>query len=144
MQQIVGFCITPPNIVPWLTDEQRKKNIILLDFDFDIEVNGAYRIDLDVVFNPISVRRGKVLFVDYYIGSTGAEITLDVSKGLLLYYTESTMLNNDYKNSKKGHRNATLNLSPLLEIEPVFDEDIDKQVDTIVRASTDENKNFNC
>ncbi len=93
----VSFDINPLIIASCLSEEQRKRNIILLDIDFDIDDNGANRIDLDVVFNPISVKIGMIQRVDYYIGSSGAEILIDLSDGDILEYTQAAKFDEKFE-----------------------------------------------
>jgi len=133
----VGFCINPPIIIPWLSEEQRKKNIILLDIDFDIDDNGANRIDLDVVFNPISIKTGNIQRVDYYVGSSGAEIAIDVSDGTILEYTQAAKLDDTYENNNRNCRSTTLNLSPLVNIGTI--QNIGARITSIIRHATERN-----
>ncbi|AKH37552.1 NAD+ kinase [Nitrosomonas communis] len=107
--------IEPPTIIPWLSDEERSANIILLDFDVDVEDLGTLRVELNVVFNPKSVRRGSVNRVDYYIGCTGAEIIFEATQGTILQHTQEATLDVNYTNSTSTDRKVALNLAPAIK-----------------------------
>ncbi len=88
----ISILVDPPDIIPWLSLEEREANIILLDFDADIIMGDVTKIDRNIVFNPKPVRRGIAIRADYYVGTTGAEITLRTNGGNIQTHTESVKL----------------------------------------------------
>lgn len=130
--------ISPLNIIPWLSDEERNSSIVLLDFSADIENDKTLRLDLNVVFNPISVRRGIVNRVDYYVGSTGAEISIEATKGTIRDYTREATLNVKYSNTTKKQRQTTLTLTPIVKMKHGAKE-IDAKPGVITQRASHEN-----
>lgn len=104
--------VKPPLLMKWLSPRQRKEYIVLLDLEPDFLDEKVLRLDLDIAFNPISVRREGVVEADYYIGSTGAEIFLEVNNGIVRDYTPSQTLEVHYKNTAKYNRLSRLELKP--------------------------------
>jgi len=136
----MGLCLSvdPPLIIPWLSVEERQENILLLDFDADIDpAPHTLRVDLNVVFNPISVRRGTITHVDYYIGSTGAEIIIEATKGTIHDHTRAAKLDVSYSNSSKIWRKAGLNLAPAVKVK-IESKEIESKLGTISRDAADE------
>ena len=113
---MLKFNIEPPNLTPWLSDEERDRNIVLFDMQIDQDDLQRLRFDFDIAFNPISVRRGDVDRKDYYVGCTGAEIFFKITDGEVVDYTKGSTLNVEYKNEKEFVRNTSLDLTPELKI----------------------------
>lgn len=107
--------VDPPNIIPWLSTQKKDENILLLDLEADHENDGSLRLDLNVVFNPISVRRGIATLVDYYVGCTGAEISIELTRGAIRSHTQAATLDVSYNNTTKTQRTAKLCLSPAVK-----------------------------
>jgi hypothetical protein len=95
-----------------LTKEQKGTNVVLLDFKADLEDDRTLRLDLNIVFNPLAVRRGKITAVDYYVGSTGVEVSLDVHEGKVSQYTGEATLEINYSHSTTVKRKSALSLAP--------------------------------
>ncbi|MEM9298932.1 MAG: hypothetical protein AAGA64_11135 [Bacteroidota bacterium] len=113
------FEITPPILTPWLDEKEREKNVLLIDLQIDKNKKDEIRFDIDIAFNPISVRRGSVTVKDFYIGCMGAEIALSLNpdKGVLLEFTEGCSLNVNYTNQNSYQRSATVSLVPEIKSE---------------------------
>lgn len=110
---MLEFIIDPPILTPWLSYEERDKNIVLLDMQADINKSQEIRFDLDIAFNPISIRRGIITInrKDFFIGCTGAEIFFGINDGKIIKFTEASILNVEYKNISEYTRNTALNLN---------------------------------
>lgn len=63
--------ITPPSLLRWRPKGERN-DVLFLDLEPDFLDEKTIRLDLDIVFWPIPVKRGWVQKKDFYIGSTGA------------------------------------------------------------------------
>jgi len=86
-----------------------------MDFEVDEVPRGGLRLDVDVAFNPLSVRRGAVTRVDFYIGSTGAEISVQATEGAIQEHTGPSTLSVSYANKQTLVRQTTLSLTPSLK-----------------------------
>lgn len=133
----IRLSVKPPIIIPWLSAKKRKQNVILLDLDADREDDGTLRLDLNVVFNPIAVRRGTVRRVDYYVGSTGAEISIKATRGTICDHTQAVTLPVNYTNVTKKQRKVALSLIPTVKAKTGSDE-IEAQAGSITRDVGDE------
>ena len=99
----------------WLSPRRRERYIVLLDLEPDFLDEKLLRLDLNIVFNPIAVRREMIVEEDYYIGSTGARIVLEVDNGVVRDYTPSQSLDVHYKNITNHKRISKLELKPSIK-----------------------------
>jgi hypothetical protein len=95
-----------------LTSEQKKNESLLLDLEIDLVAEGVLRLDLNIVFNPLPIRRGVFTKEDFYIGSSGAQIFVDTDGGRVEEYTPAVELSVKYSNSTKQKRTTTLCIKP--------------------------------
>ncbi len=107
--------ISPPNLLPWLSRKQKENSIILLDLEADSKRSNTLNFHLNIVFNPISIRRGHLTRADFYIGSTGGEIVVDIANGIITDYTNSQTLNVNYSNTTTRRQTSALCLAPSLQ-----------------------------
>ena len=133
----IALRVNSGNLLPWMSDEERDANVMLLDFDVDREGERELRIDLNVVFNPIPVRRGMVTLADYYIGSTGAKISVKASRGVVRDWTQAATLSVEYTNTTKRQRKVGVSISPSVKKKSGSDE-LDLEVGSITRDATEE------
>lgn len=109
--------VSPPFLIPWTTEEERNRNCLLLDLEADATTNRGIRLDLDVVFCPIPIRHGVLNRSDFYVGSTGAEVTVVAERGQVHEHTGPETLVVNYSNKTTQVRSADLDLAPELEAE---------------------------
>jgi len=109
---LVCLRIKPPFLLPWLSATEKRSNVVVLDFEADGEDAHTLRLDLNVAFTPIPVRRGVVTRVDYYVGSTEADIAVTALHGRVINHTPSVPLKVSYSNTTKVDRKTGLRLSP--------------------------------
>jgi hypothetical protein len=102
--------ITPPDLLPWLDRETRRRMILLLDAETDLLSSDCLRFDLNVVFSPIAIRRGVISKVDYFVGSTGAEIFVEARGGKVSSYTGPLELKVEYTNASLHTRTSSVSL----------------------------------
>lgn len=107
--------ISPPNILPWLSAEERRRTVVLFDFDADTECERTLRFTLNVIFRPISIPVGLVNQRDYYVGSTGADIFVETKDGSILQFTRGATLSVDYSNTTRRQRSSLVSLAPALK-----------------------------
>ncbi len=72
--------ITPPSLLRWRPRGERS-DVLFLDLEPDFLDEKTIRIDLNIVFWPISITRGWVQTKDYYVGSTGARVVFETVGG---------------------------------------------------------------
>src|ERR687883_991845 len=90
--------IDPPKLLRWMPIEERN-DAIFLDLEADFLDDHTIHFDLNVVFRPIPIRRGKLQTRDYYVGSTGARVIFEAFLGKVGGYTRAAPL-------KVGHKNT--------------------------------------
>jgi hypothetical protein len=106
--------ITPPSLLRWQPSGERT-DILFLDMEPDFLDEKTIRIDLNIVFRPIPVKRGWVQTKDYYVGSTGARVVFEAIDGEVKNYTRAAAITIDYENTYKRSRKTEVKLSPKLE-----------------------------
>lgn len=129
--------IDPPKLLRWLPREERNE-VVFLDLEPDFLDEHTIRLDLNVVFRPIPIRRGKLQTRDYYVGSTGARVVFEAFLGKVKSYTRSTPLKVDYENTYTHSRNATVKIAPKIDSnvlkteggEVTFDKNIERAFTT--------------
>jgi hypothetical protein len=106
--------IDPPTILKWMPRENRNE-VIFLDIDPDFIDENTIRIELNVVFRPIAIKRGLIQAKDYYVGSTGAHVIFETFSGQVKDYTRAMTMPVDYENTYKRGRKASVKLAPKIE-----------------------------
>lgn len=107
--------ITPPSLLRWRPKGERN-DVLFLDLEPDFLDEKTIRLDLDIVFWPIPVKRGWVQKKDFYIGSTGALVEFEATGGKVRNHTRGQPLKVDYETSYTRSRQAEVKISPGLEI----------------------------
>lgn len=79
-----------------------------MDLEPDFLDEKTMRIDLNVVFRPIAVRRGWLQKKDYYVGSTGARVVFDTEDGQVKNHTRGMAFKIDYENTYTHLRQAAV------------------------------------
>lgn len=130
--------ITPPSLLRWLPKVERNE-VLFLDLEPDFLDDNTIRMDLNVVFRPIPIRRGSVQTRDYYVGSTGARVVFEAFLGRVKNYTRATSLKVDYENTYRRSRQTSVKISPKIESdskvkvelgEATFDKNIERSFTT--------------
>src|SRR5690242_5016053 len=106
--------IDPPSLLRWLPTENREE-VFFLDIEADFPDENTIRLDLNIIFRPIPIRRGTLQTKDYYVGSTGARVVFEAFLGKVKSYTRGTLLKVDHENTSTYSRNASVKLSPKIE-----------------------------
>lgn len=104
--------INPPNLMPWLESSQKRRSILLLDVETDLIAADCLRFELNIVFNPIAIRRGRINKVDYFVGSTGAEVFIEATQGKILSHSGPLELDVEYTNTSRQTRKSSMCLTP--------------------------------
>jgi len=107
--------IDPPSLLRWLPTEERN-DVLFLDLEPDFLDDRTIRLDLNIVFRPIPIRRGKLQTKDYYVGSTGARITFETFLGKVTNYTCGTPLKVDYEHTNTHSRKTSVKIAPAIEV----------------------------
>lgn len=106
--------ITPPALMRW-QPKDKVSNVLFLDLNPDFLDEKTIRIDLNIVFRPIPVKRGWLRTKDYYIGSTGARVTFETVGGRVTNYTRATSFKVDYENTYKRSQQSAVRIAPKVE-----------------------------
>lgn len=130
--------INPPLLLRWLPKDEQSQ-VLFLDLEPDFPDDKTLRVDLNIVFRPIPVKRGRIQKKDYYIGSTGARVLFETFGGKVTKYSRATALKVDYETTYKRSRQAAVKISPKLESDSVgklelgevtFDKDVERSFTT--------------
>lgn len=104
--------VDPPDIIPWMSHEIRQSSILLGDFCVD-DISGHHvRVDVDIVFQPIRIRRAGTQKTDYYVGTAGAQIYVRATDGSIEGYTPESTLMTDYTNQHQRSRSSSVVVKP--------------------------------
>jgi len=106
--------INPPTLLRWLPREERN-DVLFLDLEADFLDEHTIRLDLNVVFRPIPVRRGTLQMRDYYVGSTGARVIFEAFLGTVKSHTSETPLKVDYQNTYTHSRKSSVKIAPKID-----------------------------
>jgi hypothetical protein len=130
--------IDPPTLLRWMPREERN-DVLFLDLEADFPDEHTIRLDLNVVFRPIPIRRGTIQTRDYYIGSTGARVIFEAFLGKVRSYTPGILLKVDYEHTYTHTRKASVKIAPKIESgerikgelgEVTFDKDVKRSFTT--------------
>jgi len=113
--------VRPANLVGWLSETQRKENLLLLSFSATPEDDSTLRLELNVVFNPLAVRRGVLTRYNYYVASTGAEIEIELEHGDVRSHTNEATLSVEYENASEVRRKKGAEIAPSLQVKNTVD-----------------------
>ena len=104
--------IDPPIIIPWLSEYEKDNQVVLVDLQPDELSEYITRLDLNVVFKCIPIKRNIHLKADYYIGSSGALVEVAVKNGKITDCTPAATIDVNYSNSAKHVRKSSICLKP--------------------------------
>lgn len=106
--------IDPPVLLRWLPREKTCE-VLFLDLEPDFLDDNTIRIDLNIVFRPIPIRRGSSQTRDFYIGSTGARVLFEAFDGRVRSYAKAAPMKVDYEQSYTRSRHSEVTIAPKLE-----------------------------
>lgn len=107
--------VTPPALLQWLPQEDRSNGVVFLDLEPDFIDEKTLRIDLNIVFRSIPIRRGRIRTRDFYVGSTGVRVVFEAFRGKVRQCTPAAILEVNHENSYKRFRSNAVKLSPHVE-----------------------------
>jgi hypothetical protein len=110
-----SLSITPRALLRWLPQEDRSNGVVFLDLEPHFIDEKTIRLDLNIVFRPIPIRRGTISTRDFYVGSTGARVVFEAFHGQVNQYTPAAILDVNYENTYKRSRSNAVKLSPQVE-----------------------------
>ncbi len=82
-----ALIIEPPTILSLMRREERARCVMLLGLDAESPASDCLRLRLNVVFQPIAIRRGAIAPNDYYVATTGGSATLSAPIAEVVDYT---------------------------------------------------------
>lgn len=111
---IKKFLVTPPSLLRW-RPKGKVSDVVFLDLSPDFLDDKTIRIDLNIVFRPIPVKRGWLQRKDYYVGSTGARLIFETVGGRVTNYTRATSFKVDYENTYKRSQQSAVKITPKID-----------------------------
>ncbi len=115
--QHILVLVTPPLLTRWLSQRMKQRDVLFLDCEFDALDDERLKLDLDIAFSPIIIRRGMLERADFYVGSTGAIVEVSAPLGAVRECTPSVAMPVDYSNSVKYVRQSSVEVKPEIEAE---------------------------
>jgi hypothetical protein len=80
--------IEPPNkLLGTMPHEERERCVMLLGLEAESLASDSLRVQLNVVFQPIGIRRGLLAPSDYYIATTGGTVAVTAPDAELVNHT---------------------------------------------------------
>lgn len=107
--------VSPPSLAPFLNDEERRKRVVLADLGFEKIADDNIQIEIDIVFSPKTVRRGVIRKADYYVGSTGAEISIKPQNFGIIEYSKGSEIEVIYEETNGTSGEEGFSLTPNLK-----------------------------
>ena len=107
--------IDPPRLMCWLPEDMQT-GVIFLELEPDFPTGETFRLDLNVIFRPVAIRRGFVQKQDFYVGSTGARIEVRIKDGKITTYTKKKSIKVGYEETDTHSRKAEVSISPKIEV----------------------------
>ena len=104
--------IKPAKLCRWMSTKEKLRTLVMFDIEPDLLDERVIRLDINVVFNHIPVRKGFAQKADFYIGTTGAEIFTEFDEGSIRHFTEQTSFNVNYTNTVKHNRKSSVSIKP--------------------------------
>jgi len=92
VRRSAALVIEPPMVLALMRLEERARCVMLLGLDAESSNSDSLRVRLNVVFQPIPVRRGPFAPNDYYVATTGGSARLSASNAELVEYTRGSSL----------------------------------------------------
>jgi hypothetical protein len=114
-----AFRIVPQKLVRHLTPTERNQNPVLLDVTTKRQARDSVAFQLNVIFQSIGISRGLAVKSRFYIGTTGAEITMTATDAEVLDYTKSSTISVEYGRTEQVEDTTGIRLGPELESKPV-------------------------
>jgi hypothetical protein len=108
--------VMPPQLLTWLTPEEKSRSLVLLELDLDSEAVAVstYSVRLNIVFNKIPLRRGHVLGADFNVGVCAADVEFEATDGSIRGFTPGTKVEVTRRNTTIERRKTDLSLMPVL------------------------------
>jgi hypothetical protein len=111
--------VSPPDLMSFISAENRKTALALFDFEPDELENGKLRVDLRAAIKPIEVRHKEAFALteaDYYIGCTSASIEIEFDSDLVESHSTGAAFKVAYKHSETRKRSSTTKIEPSVEL----------------------------
>jgi hypothetical protein len=113
----INLIIDPPETMDLLLHDKKKQNVVLFKFEPDLISAKTLRIDLNVAFRPVPIKREEQKRIYFQVGCTGALISLRADNAAIKDYTPDTTLDVKYTNTVTRKRNFAMSLSPAIKTE---------------------------
>jgi hypothetical protein len=114
---ISTIVIDPPLLMSWMSERQRDQSVLLFDLEVTILAEERIRFDLNIIFQSIKVRGGRASRRNRYVGTTGAEVGIELMTNALKTWTNSAAIEVRYELKAAAGNERTLSLAPSAEAE---------------------------
>lgn len=94
----------------FMDEDEKDVEIILADVEFDCANINDIRVDLNVIFNPKRFYTGLVQNSSFYLGCTGADISILLRNARVKDYTPAQELSVNYRLEDEYVRNSSVTL----------------------------------
>jgi hypothetical protein len=79
--------IEPPRLLASMSHKERDRCVMLLGLDAESPASDSLRLRLNVVFQPIAIRRGLLSPTDYFVATTGGFVMLSAPDAEVVDHT---------------------------------------------------------
>jgi hypothetical protein len=108
--------ISSESLLTFMSPEQKTRSILLVDLKTQALAESSTRFDLTLIFRSVAVSRGIINLSDYYVGTTGASITLTAFNGDVVEYSGPSKLAVDYEVTLSKDSSSSSKFSPELKL----------------------------
>lgn len=107
--------IEPPRLLASMSHEERARCVMLLGLDAESPASDSLRLQLNVVFQPIAIRRGLVSRTDYFVATTGGSVKLSAPDAEVVDHTGPNRIEVEHDVSVGRETTGSLKLVPELK-----------------------------
>jgi hypothetical protein len=106
--------VEPPLVLALMSLEARSRSVMLFGLTAEKLAIDSWRVLVNVVFQPIRIRRGALAPVDYYVATTGGHIELSAPEAEVLDFTGPSGMKVDYELGAQRKAEIDRKLAPEL------------------------------
>lgn len=112
------LCLTvePPLLHSLLEREDTHRRFMTFDVEPDVETNGKFRLDINVMFRPIRIVRGGDRRSCWYVGTTGGLFQIELQSGDVREYTQEQKLEAEHTTTCRRKRARSAIVKPKMSI----------------------------
>jgi hypothetical protein len=116
MESTLSIQTSPRKLIRDLTMDERDRSPVLLDLIAKLIDQQTICCQLTVSFQPIRVGRGILNRSDYYVGTTGIEVSIRAVKGEIVGYTQPSTIDVVYSRTDGNENGRGEKISPEVKL----------------------------